>query len=150
MSSTSMPSLISVVRCETSSMCWMPGDAGISPCALASACRNTQKLEVEQCDLASSIAAWTLLRFVQAWLTSLVHQTSHVNPLLCRGCTCCSCVSVMKRRATCHSRRAEAADVLIFCPLERRDTAAPLCLVSPTLSATWAACTACLQQHALP
>jgi hypothetical protein len=41
-SSTSMPSLISVVRCATSSMCWMPGVAGISPCALASACCTMQ------------------------------------------------------------------------------------------------------------
>jgi hypothetical protein len=148
-SSTSMPSLISVVRCATSSMCWMPGDAGISPCALASACRNTQHAW-GNCDLVSGVAALGCSARCQPASTGIAHARPRVSSPLCSECTCCSCVSVMKRRATCHSRRAEAADVLIFCPLERRDTVAPLFRVSLTLSATWAACTACLQQHALP
>ena len=97
-------------------------------------------------ELDRSIAAWTLLCCTHVGLLRRVSSIrhSHVPHLLCGGCTCCSCVSVMKRRATCHSSRAEAAEVLIFCPLERRDTDAPLLRVSLTLSATWAACTACV------
>ena len=120
-SSTSMPSLISVARCAASSMCGSPGAAGISPVGLDIACKRVsfcgqalgadQRAELPPCyaGLGDQTEAESTSFSEQSWLKAEHSEYGQASQRL----TCCSCVSVMNRRATCQSSRADDAETLI-------------------------------------